>query len=38
MGMSHFPTPLTSELKGDLGDQIWEKRISTEEQCLDLLV
>ena len=32
-----FPHRLASELKADLGDQIREKRISTEEQCLDWL-
>ena len=30
-----FPHHLASELKAELHDQIWEKRISTEEQCLD---
>ena len=32
-----FPHRLASELKADLRDQIWEERISTEEQCLDCL-
>ena len=32
-----FQHPLASELKADLRDQIWEKEISTEEQCLDWL-
>ena len=32
-----FPHVLASELKADLRDQIREKRISTEEQCLDWL-
>ena len=32
-----FPHRLASELKADLRDQIREKRISTEEQCLDWL-
>ena len=32
-----FPHRLASELKVDLRDQIREKRISTEEQCLDWL-
>ena len=32
-----FPHCLASELKADLRDQIREKRISTEEQCLDWL-
>ena len=32
-----FPHRLASKLKADLRDQIREKRISTEEQCLDLL-
>ena len=32
-----FPHSLASELKGDLRDQIREKRISTEEQCLNWL-
>ena len=32
-----FPHRLASELKADLRDQIWEKMISTEEQCLDWL-
>ena len=32
-----FPHRLALELKADLGDQIWEKRISREEQCLDWL-
>ena len=30
-----FPHHLASELKADLRDKIWEKRINTEEQCLD---
>ena len=30
-----FPHRLASELKADLRDQIREKRISTEEKCLD---
>ena len=32
-----FSHRLASELKADLLDQIWEKRISTEEQCLEWL-
>ena len=32
-----FPHRMASELKADLLDQIWEKRISMEEQCLDWL-
>ena len=32
-----FPHRLAPELKADLRDQIREKRISTEEQCLDWL-
>ena len=32
-----FPHRLASELKTDIRDQIREKRISTEEQCLDSL-
>ena len=30
-----FPHRLALELKADLRDRIWEKKISTEEQCLD---
>ena len=32
-----FPHRLASKLKADLRDQIRERRISTEEQCLDWL-
>ena len=32
-----FPNRFASELKADLRDEIQEKRISTEEQCLDWL-
>ena len=34
---SMFPNWLTPELKADLRDAIQEKRIRTEEQCLDWL-
>ena len=34
---STFPHIFASELKADLRDEIREKRISTEDQCLDWL-